>query len=236
MKSNKEQSTTPTNQNESASEEKIIDDDWFNIFEKEACQKSAEDMQFRFGRILAGEIRNPGSYSILAIKRLGEMDQNTAALFKKLCSTCIVLGILNNEHIIDARVPSLGGNAGSNALKKYGLGFDQLNLLNEYDLIISDYNSWRDYNICIVKQNDPMLFSFQHQGKHWVLPPLPDRNINSKEFRISGVALSHVGRELLPIVDIDPMPEYTEDLKKYFAEQKLQMLEVPTPIPKVTKV
>ena len=67
------------------------------------------------------------------------MDQSIAALFKKLCSACIVLGIPNNEMVIDARVSSLGGNAGSNALEKYGLGFRQLNILNEFDLIISDY-------------------------------------------------------------------------------------------------
>ena len=119
-------------------------------------------MQLRFGRILAGEIRNPGSYSILTLKTLGELDQNIATLFKKLCSACVVLGIQNNEHIIDARVPSLGGDAGSNALKKYGLGFDQLNILNEYDLIISDYNSWRDYNLCILPTKT--IQSFYHSS------------------------------------------------------------------------
>lgn len=57
-----------------------------------------------------------------------------------------------------------------------------------------------------------------------MLLPLPDRG-NKPEFRLSGVALSRVGRELFRIVDQDPMPEYTEDLKQYFAEQKLQMIE-----------
>ena len=40
-----------------------ISDDWLNAFETEARQKSTEEMQTYFGKILAGEIRKPGSYS-----------------------------------------------------------------------------------------------------------------------------------------------------------------------------
>ena len=115
------------NQQAESEMEKSIDDDWFNIFEKEASQKSTEDVQHRFARVLAGEIEKPGSYSIRAVKILGELDQYVAVLFKTLCSACVVLGISNSKIHIDARVPSLGGRAGTNALAKYGLNFVQLN-------------------------------------------------------------------------------------------------------------
>ena len=231
---NEEQSADSTNQDANGSEEKAISDVWINIFETEARPQSTEEGQLLFGRILAGEIKQPGSYSIRTVKTLGELDQNTAALFKKLCSACVVIGIQNNEHVIDARVPSLGGNAGSNVLEKYGLSFDQLNILNEYRLIISDYNSWRDYNLCIMNQNNPILLPFQYQGKYWILLSTPERD-NNPEFRLSGVMLSRVGRELFSIVDQDPMDQYTEDLKKFFAKQKLQMVEFPSPGPIVLK-
>lgn len=223
---NEQQAAGSTNEDTNGGEEKVIDDDWLNNFETEARQKSTEDMQLRFGRILAGEIRQPGSYSIKAVKLLGELDQNTANLFKKLCSACVVFGTSNSEHIIDARVSSLGGNPGSNALGKYGLNFGQLNILNEYNLIISSYNSLHDYDFCIVNQNHFGPIAFQHQEQYWVLLPTSDWNKN-QELKLSGVALSRVGRELFRIVDQDPMPEYTEDLKKYFAGQNLQMIEVP---------
>ena len=67
---------------------------------------------------------------------------------------------------------------------------------------------------------------FRHQGKYWILLPSPERE-NKQVFKLSGVVLSRVGRELFHIVDQDPIPEYTEDLKKYLANQKLQMVEVP---------
>ena len=40
-----------------------INDDWLNAFEVEARQKSTEEMQALFGKILAGEITRPGSFS-----------------------------------------------------------------------------------------------------------------------------------------------------------------------------
>lgn len=237
--SNEGRSADSINQEPNGGEKKIINDDWLDNFETEARQKSTEEMQLRFGRILAGEIRQPGSYSIKAVKLLGEIDQNTAILFKKFCSACVVVGVLgipNGEQVFDARVPSLGGSLGSNALSKYGFSLDQLNILNEYSLITSgdvplyDYNlvSVYDYNLCIEYEDNPKLLPFQHQGKYWILSPTPERD-NTPEFRLSGVMLSRIGRELFHIVDQDPMPEYTEDLKEFFAKQNLNMIEVNSP-------
>ena len=84
--SNKENPDVTTDQDTNNNEEKAINDDWLNRFETEARQKSSEEMQRRFARILAGEIEKPGSYSIKAVKILGELNQNAASLFKKLCS------------------------------------------------------------------------------------------------------------------------------------------------------
>ena len=225
---------TGTDQDTNDREEYIIDDIWLNIFEAEARPRSTKEAQLIFGRILAGEIQNPGSYSIKTIKTLGEMDRNTAALFKKLCSVGIVLENPINKEFIDFRVPSLGGKAGSNALKKYGLPFNKLNILNEFGLIIPNYHSGVDYQVSIIDDNNRVLAPFQHQGQYWALRTKSEQK-NIDEFRIWGLALTRVGRELMYVVDIDTMPEYTEDLKKFFASQHLQMVEVPSPILKTTK-
>ena len=221
----KDKSVTSGNQDSDNEEKKTIEDDWLNSFEKEASQKSAEEMQLLFGRILAGEIRKPGSFSIKAVKILSELDRSAATLFKKLCSACIVFEIPGGNHILDIRVSSLGGNAGSNALRAYGLSFDQLNILHEYGLIIADYNSRYDYRACVANGNLPVTLPFRHQERQWALLPTSDWKDNT-ELKVSGVALSQTGRELFRIVDLDPMEKYTEDLKKFFAGQKLQMVEV----------
>ena len=215
------------NQQADSGSEKIINNDWLNNFEKEASQKSTLEMQVLFGRILAGEIINPDSYSIKAVKILGELDPITARLFKKLCSACIVLEVPGGSHVLDIRVPSLGGNAASNGLEKYGLSFGQLNILHEYGLIIADYNSWFDYRLCMVNKNKQVVLPFLHRGRSWALLPYPERAENH-ELKLSGVALSRAGRELFRVVDQDPMEDYTEALKKFFEGHKLQMLEINT--------
>ena len=224
--SNKEQSDDSTNRGENSSEEKTIGDVWINIFETEARPQSTEDMQLLFGRILAGEIKQPGSYSIRSIRTLVELDQNTAALFKRLCSLCIVVENPDDRYIFDARVASLGDDAAQNALSKYGLSFDQLNVLNEYGLIISDYNSWHSYNVYRGNENNLKFLLFQHQRKYWNLLPLPEE-VKNQQFKLRGVALTRTGRELFRIIDQEPMEEYTKDLKNFLERQNVQMTEIP---------
>ncbi|MCY3683160.1 MAG: DUF2806 domain-containing protein [Gemmatimonadetes bacterium] len=202
-----------------------IDDDWLNHFEKEACQRSTEDMQLLFGKILAGEIRRPSSFSIKAVKIMGEIDKATANLFKRLCSMCIVMGIPGTNQIFDARVVSLSGNAGNNALQKYGLGFDELNILHEYGLIIADYNSWRDYRSSIAYKNNVVILGFSHQNTYWGLLPEEERK-DGQALKLHGVALSQVGRELLNIVEVEPIENYTNDLIEFFAKRKLKMVPI----------
>ena len=218
-----------TDQSTDSNEKKTISDDFLNSFEGEVRQKSSEEMQLLFGRILAGEIRKPGTYSTRTVKILGQLDQDAAILFKKLCSVCVVHGAPVAKQIFDARVPTLGGAPGRNALSKYGLGFRELNILNEYGLIISEYNSWHEYNLWTGNGNHPLLAPLWHQGRYWALFALPGWNKNQQQFRLTGVALSYAGRELFPIVDSDSMEGYTEELKKFFAQQHLEMLEVNRP-------
>lgn len=205
--------------------EKTISEDWFNIFEKEASQKSTEDMQHRFAQVLAGEIEKPGSHSIKAIKALGDMDQVTADLFQKLCSVCVILEDPLDKSILDIRVLSLEGSADQNSLSSYGLPFSQLNVLNEYGLIISDYNSWFTYPGSIIDKNSQIFIPFRYQGRYWGLKPSPER-LERDKFELRGVQLSNVGCALFHIVEQIPAHQYTQDLKEYFEKQKLQMVEV----------
>ena len=222
----KEKSTSSTNQSTDSGEEKTINDDWLNNFEEEARQKSTEDMQLRFGRILAGEIRNPGAYSIKAVKILGELTPWAAQSFKWLCSRCVVWGDPAAGFLYDARVPSLGGNANRNTLAGHGITFDDLNILNEHGLIISEYHSSHTYNWSILGEVSPRPMPFWYQGRYWALFPLEGWDKNQEQFRLWGIALSQVGRELFRVADQDPAPRFTEDLKKFFVKQHLRMDEV----------
>ena len=215
---NKEQAADPTNQGENTNEEKAIDDDWFNVFEKEASQKSSADMQRRFGHVLAGEIEKPGSYSIKAVKLLGEMDQKVAMYFKKLCSLSTGLlkstGDISSLSVITLESSPLS----SQTLEKYGLSYRTISTLQEYGLASnSDFTYLRLDNL-------PVLF--RHQEQNWAVSFVDSNRDKSQQLDLYGVQFSQVAHELYHLVDQEPMPEYTEDLKKFFLGQKLQMAEV----------
>ena len=208
-----------------------ISEDWLNAFETEARQKSTEEMQTLFGKILAGEIRKPGSYSTRTVKILGSLDQTIANHFLRLCS-------MSMSQFQDIRVPSLGGNANNNALQEYGLNFGVLNLLNEHGLVISDYNSWQEYMPCIVVpgvEQQAVFVPFSYLGRHWILIPRSSDKVGEK-LKLFGVALSQSGRELFSIVKLESVDKYTTELVKFLETNGFRMLEVEDGEPRVVSV
>jgi hypothetical protein len=207
--------SSDTNSNEEISE------DWLNIFEKEAANKSSDEMRMLFGKILAGEISKPKSYSIKTIKIISQLDNRAATLFQTFCS--LAVSLQEGNHITNGRVVSINGNAASNSLQKYGLSFANLNILQEYGLIISDYNSYMDYSMCVAK-NMKVPFPFMHQEKPFGLILQDGKNVG--DLKLHGVALSNSGVELLNVVDTTPSSKYTNDLSEYFKKKGLDMVEI----------
>jgi|688.fasta_scaffold115293_4 hypothetical protein len=209
---------------EPSSSQSDISDDWLNSFREQAMLKSSEEMRILFGKILAGEIVKPGSFSIRSIQIMGQLDVKPASLFRRLCSLCISLR--PNGLIFDARVPSLGGNASNNSLQDYGLSFDNLNVLQEYGLIISDYNSFLDYRVSIVINNKVGL-PFVFGDKQYVLiPSNPNDWMADKAFNVHGVGLSAAGKELLSIVDVENNVKFSEAFASFVNGHGLTIKEL----------
>ena len=213
------------------------DHDWTARFFNYIQDVSSEEMQSLWAKVLAGEIDRTASVSIRGLSILRNLDQATAKLFQRLCSCCVIYIIAG--HIEDARVPSLGRNAGENSLQKFGLAFGELNILNEHGLIIGDYNSWYDIKMCIGistpglgQQNAILRIPVRFEDRYWVLVPSNQRTLGS-EYRLSGVALTQAGKELSQIVGCEPVPEYRQALASFFASQNLVMTEVSGPEPHV---
>ena len=208
-----------------------VDHDWTARFFNDVQDVSSEEMQKLWGRILAGEVARPGTTSIKTLGVLKNLDKAVATLFGKVCSTCVSIRP-DGRSFLDARVPSLGGNAAKNALKEYGLDYGNLNVLNEHGLIVSDYNSWYDIRATIgigPVGAPPALIRipFSFQERYWILVPNAQRDLN-KEFRLSGVALTRSGRELSAIVELEAADKYALDLRKFLAKNGLTMTEVPS--------
>jgi hypothetical protein len=67
----------------------ILDEDWLNRFESIAELASSERMQQLFGKILSGEIRKQGAFSLTTLRVASELSQRTAQLFHDLAAVRI---------------------------------------------------------------------------------------------------------------------------------------------------
>ena len=150
-----------------------VDHDWTSRFFNDVQDVSSEEMQKLWGRILAGEVERPGTTSIKTLGVLKNLDKAVRhSLREALFHLCI--NQTGRQKLPDARAPSLGGDAASNALKEYGLDYGNLNVLNEHGLIVSDYNSWYDIRatIGIAPVGVPptlIRIPFSFQGRYWIL-------------------------------------------------------------------
>ncbi len=198
------------------------DHDWAARFFGNVQDISSENMQTLWSRVLSGEVERPGSTSIRTLSLLRDLDRATAELFSKFCSACIFLTPELGQNMWDARVISLGENASHNSLMDFGFDFRALNRLNEYGLIISEYNSLIDLTVCVAKDRNHLTVPFFHQGEPWVLVPIPEGKPLGC-LMMDGVALSLSGRELSRVVEREPMPDYTGKLRSFLQRKELEM-------------
>lgn len=198
-----------------------IGNDWLNEFENIAKLKSSEDMKIIFGKILAGEISTPGRFSIRTLKLISQLDNEAAKLFQIFCNNSVALYI-GNKSLQDARVVVFSGTAGSNSLSKYGLSFDNLNILQEYGLIISDYNSYYPYDLSIINKGNTVYATINIQDEKYFLVPSDRENYN-KELKLHGVALTKSGKELLEIIPKTESKSYFDDLVSFFGTKEMTL-------------
>jgi len=199
-----------------------ISDDWLNEFEDYAKLKSSDDMRIIFGKILSGEIKKPGTFSIRTVRIISQLDNQAAKLFQLLCSQSISM-YLGKTFYFDSRVVSLNGNAASNSLQKYGLSFDNLNILQEYGLIISDYNSRMNYAPCIPNENKEVGATLFFGKQHYALIPT-DVEKYDKTLQFNGVAFTKAGKELRQIIPIEEVPLYQKDFEEFLAAKHIKLV------------
>ncbi len=210
-----------------------IDDDWIESFRREAADRSQGEMRETFARILAGEIRQPGMFSIKTLRTVGALSQSTASLFRRAASLRVGMeigvpdaGVGSRIQVFDARIPALGGQLGDNHLKNKGLDYVRLIELTENGLLHPEYNSWYTYNPAMPHPKigpEGGVVPFIHQGQRWALIPLPSFKAGS-ELRIHGAKFTTVGQELLHIVDIESNAEFRDKVRAYLKGQHVEMV------------
>lgn len=192
--------------------DKELDPDWLDMFSRHAETKSNADMRTYFGRVLAGEIRKPGSFSPTAIEVLSRLSADDAERFQRFCSAALAFRI--DDEIGHVLLAEPLGDPGSNALAQVGFSYNDLAVLREAGLIRHDMNAAVNFGPKALAGrvlrigSRPVALTFIDANE---VVPQPIRPISGE---MRALFFSGAGEELLRIVDAGESVEY---LARFFA-------------------
>ena len=106
-----------------------VDQDWTTRFFNIVEDISDEEMQKHWGRILAGEVKQPKSFSLRTLELLKNLSKEEAAIFTKFAN--IKLQSSNNHFIYNSNDENFLEN-------EFGITFSDKLILTELGLIASD--------------------------------------------------------------------------------------------------
>lgn len=190
-----------------------IDDDWIDIFFKEASARSNADFQLIFGKVLAGEMKKPGTFSVSTIQILSRLDKDIAETFQRFCNCSVMVG--------GGRVVAPAGNAGENALKVYGLSYDEIAKLIECGLVRPSM----DERIDLPKEVYTKKLTFDIAGHIFFLAPLPgvEESTLPNILPMPGPGFTGPGRQLRTVVPMQVNQEYLGMLSDWLHSQNLAL-------------
>ncbi|EPC4056252.1 DUF2806 domain-containing protein [Vibrio parahaemolyticus] len=190
--------------------EELIDEEWLlNFFD--SCQNiSRSSMQMIWAKILAGEVSEPGSFSIRTLSVLKTLQKNEAELFSNLAqyvwkheSSWVILSPIEKD---DDGIGSMGIDV---------LEFRDFVTLQTCGLV--EINIWDGYRIPLCS------FSLEYFDEKYNLT-MPE---NKKYFSLSNCNLTAAGRELFEIIYRRKNNIYKEQVLKGWGSEDISAIKVP---------
>lgn len=174
--------------NEKEVSSQAVDSDWISHFFDSLGNVSSEEMQQLWARILAGEVKEPGSCSIRTLTILKTFSLRDAKNFEKLSRYCFTTGLFSLEYLTDNDVLPYSELADFQAmgLLSYGLGLTYV------------LSPTPEQAFTLILNNGRRLF---------LITDVNER----KELQNNIGILTASGREILKIVSEQALPE-----KEYF--------------------
>lgn len=177
------------------------DSDWIARFFRIAEDITTEQMQDLWGKVLSGEVKRPGSFSLRTLDILKNISQREAETFVRLAR----IAFIDRDNVI---VPNPDDEKFLE--EHYGIRFVDLLLLREIGLLVpSDLG----YRILPAKEDKLTRFTC---GTTCVFVFRP---AGTPEQSVSAIVFTVIGRELLQLVERVPAdPEYITKFANIFQE------------------
>ena len=179
-----------------------VDEDWLYQFLDECQDVSNEEMQRIWAKLLAGEIGEPGSYSLRTLRLVRALREADAKAFRTLC--CYIW------HVADG-VVYIKSPAAKSSLASRGIHYAQLLHLQTLGLITVqegvtqiEMGGWR---------------WLEYMGTRYRLVNTSDR----RAFPLVMYLLTDIGRELTPLCEVEPDEEYLQELIASWSDAGLEV-------------
>ena len=170
-----------------------VDEDWTTRFFDYAEDISNEEMQEIWGRILAGEVKQPNSFSLRTLEFVRNLTKGEAQTFTKAAN--FVISSWNSPFIYKGK--------GDDSLTKLGLSFEEQLLLTEIGILQAETNISR--RLLKSEQDTNVIFE---SGKY-IIKTI--KKANTPDYRIPILRFSKVGVELLSLLTTNPPENYIRE-------------------------
>jgi Protein of unknown function (DUF2806) len=160
-----------------------IDDDWLNYFARLVEDKSSEELQALFGKILSGEIKRPGSFSLMTMQSLALISKRDAELLSNLLSFAVAGSVVPFD-TDDSGHPTVAERA----------FLDELRVAGHPSQIGGMRIDWT------IAANGQALLAAASRREIAIINNMSE----PAKFSIAGQVLTTLGKELLPIANSPP--------------------------------
>ncbi len=178
-----------------------VSPNWRRKFFSEAENISDENMQFLWGKVLAGEVTKPGSFSLRSLDTLKSLSLGEAETFRLACGLASEGGEI---YLNESRNPS-------NPLKEFGLHYGALMTLTDAGLLHSPSTVYRHFTD--IQDNAPSWF-IQNNGVNLLVSGLPLKHV-----RLPLLAFTATGRELMKLIPQNPCEAYLKDISSHLRKR-----------------
>lgn len=179
--------------------EKPVDEDWKTRFFDIAKDINSEEMQKLWGKLLAGEIEQPGSFSLRTLETIRNISRDEALVFNKIVP---YLFNMNNTVLM---------TSSSEIYEKYGIKYDDILILDECGLI----NSSGTLSITATSNGDSDVLLY-NEATALIVHGSEEK---PPKFSFGVHSLTESGRQLYRILNHIPNHEYFEDVAKNISQK-----------------
>ena len=182
-----------------------VDDDWILQFFENAQDVCDADMQKLWGRLLAGEVASPNSYSKRTLQFLKTMDKQEAVAFEIFCGFAVAH---SERHFVFDCGPTP---------EEMAKAFDNLDFAAHFLNIglIAD-------KLCHVSSLDNETLRYFGETYTVKTPPKPTDGLLEQVYAQS--SFTQTAQQLRQIVDAKPVPNYMDRITEYLADELKIML------------